>query len=416
MCRRAARSRALRRLLALSLSLAFAALLSSASSAQPPAIQYGYDELGRLVVVVDQDGNTAIYSYDAVGNILSIQRVDAGPARVAITFVSPGKGKTGTVVSIFGKGFGASAGQNSVSFNGTPAIVGQASPTRIITSVPPGATTGPITVAAPLGSAVSPQPFRVLGVITIAPATASLGVGATQQFVATEGGAETTNVIWSVNGIVGGDPTVGTVSPQGLYTAPATITSLQTVAVTATSKDDVAVSAVATVTLRPPVPAFLAAAPVGVQVMDPGLRLIAAPPVGVQLPPEITGLTVIAAPVGVAPPTPDAFSGMSQVMVSLAPLITSVAPAAASRGSTNLTLTMTGSGLAGVISVEFLLNYAPDAAFTVANLTATSDGTQATAVISIASTAALGPRAVRIRAPTGTTTSVGAGGNVFTVQ
>jgi hypothetical protein len=107
---------------------------------------------------------------------------------------------------------------------------------------------------------------------------------------------------------------------------------------------------------------------------------------------------------------------MSQVMVSLAPLITSVAPAAAPRGSTNLTLTMTGSGLAGVISLEFLLNYAPDAAFTVTNLTATSDGTQATAVISIASTAALGPRAVRIRAPAGTTTSAGAGGNVFTVQ
>ena len=74
-------------------------------SAQSPAIQYAYDELGRLVAVVDQQGNAAIYVYDAVGNMLSIQRVDAAalPA-VAITAIVPEKGKAGTVVSILGKG------------------------------------------------------------------------------------------------------------------------------------------------------------------------------------------------------------------------------------------------------------------------------------------------------------------------
>ena len=36
--------------------------------------QYFYDELGRLVGVVDGQGNAAVYNYDAVGNLLSIQR------------------------------------------------------------------------------------------------------------------------------------------------------------------------------------------------------------------------------------------------------------------------------------------------------------------------------------------------------
>lgn len=36
--------------------------------------QYFYDALGRLTVVVDGQGNTAIYTYDAVGNLLSITR------------------------------------------------------------------------------------------------------------------------------------------------------------------------------------------------------------------------------------------------------------------------------------------------------------------------------------------------------
>jgi YD repeat-containing protein len=82
--------------------VAVALCVTRAAWAEPPPVQYAYDELGQLVAVVDQDGNTAIYVYDAVGNILLIQRVDAASlaGRVAITAVVPGKGKPGTVVSI----------------------------------------------------------------------------------------------------------------------------------------------------------------------------------------------------------------------------------------------------------------------------------------------------------------------------
>jgi YD repeat-containing protein len=398
--------------------VAVALCVARAAWAEQSPVQYAYDELGQLVAVVDRDGNAAIYVYDAVGNILSIQRVDASSlaGRVGITAVVPGKGKPGTLVSILGKGFGGSGGQNVVSFNGVVATVGQSSPTRIVTAVPAGATTGPISVTTPLGSALSPRPFRVVGALAVAPAAVNLGVGGRQQFVATEGGVESTNVIWAVNGVVGGDPGVGTVSGQGLYAAPATIVSVRTVAVTATSTDDVAVIATGTVTLQPPVPTFLAAASIGIQVIDPELRVVVAPGIGIQRAPDGDGLTIVAPAIGVSPPVPGAFSGVPQVSVSFEPFIAAIVPAAAVRGSSNLSLTMTGSGLAGPISLEFLLNNAPDPAMTVANLTATADGMQAAAQISIAATAALGPRVARIRTPAGTTTSVGVGGNVFTVQ
>src|SRR3989304_2694114 len=86
---------------------------------QQPVIHYVYDDLGRLVGVVDPDGNAATYTYDAVGNILAIGRHNVAdfPGPVAITLVSPTKGVVGTPISIFGKGFSPDAAQNTISFS-----------------------------------------------------------------------------------------------------------------------------------------------------------------------------------------------------------------------------------------------------------------------------------------------------------
>jgi YD repeat-containing protein len=131
--------------------------------ADAPGVEYGYDELGRLVFVSDQTGSAATYTYDAVGNLIAISRVDSGTftAPVVITAVLPQQGTVGTSVSVFGKGFSDVPSQNAVSFNGGPATVTFATPTRLIVSVPPSATTGTVTVTAPLGSANSPNPFTV---------------------------------------------------------------------------------------------------------------------------------------------------------------------------------------------------------------------------------------------------------------
>ncbi|MBI3352238.1 MAG: hypothetical protein HY036_06640, partial [Nitrospirae bacterium] len=53
-------------------------------------------------------------------------------------------------------------GNNKVSFNGTSAIITQVTATTIVTTVPLGATTGPITVSTLGGSAISAVPFTVI--------------------------------------------------------------------------------------------------------------------------------------------------------------------------------------------------------------------------------------------------------------
>lgn len=83
--------------------------------------------------------------------------------------------------------------------------------------------------------------------ITVTPGTASVAAGATQQFTAAGG-----TVTWSVNGVAGGNSTVGTVSAAGLYTAPATVPSGGKVTVTATSTASSTIKASATVTVTAP--------------------------------------------------------------------------------------------------------------------------------------------------------------------
>jgi YD repeat-containing protein len=204
-------------------------------------VRYVYDPLGRLVAVVDNDGGAAVYNYDAVGNLVSIQRIaPASPSvAVAITLVSPNHGVPGTTVQIFGKGFASSLGQNGVSFNGAPATVIAATPTALTVTVPSGASSGLISVTALLGSADSPTPFRVVGPVTVSPSSATLLFGTTQQFTANEGGVPTSSVRWSVNGVVGGNTTIGTISGSGVYTAPANAGGAPTtVTIAARHQDD----------------------------------------------------------------------------------------------------------------------------------------------------------------------------------
>ena len=125
--------------------------------------QYFYDELGRLVGVVDSQGNAAIYTYDEVGNLLAIQRFTTGATGIGIFLISPNKALVGTNVEIKGFGFIATPpSANQVAFNGTSAAVVSATATSIVATVPTGATTGPVTVTNANGIATSPQAFTVL--------------------------------------------------------------------------------------------------------------------------------------------------------------------------------------------------------------------------------------------------------------
>jgi hypothetical protein len=56
--------------------------------------------------------------------------------------------------------------------------------------------------------------------VAVSPNSATLNIGQTQQFTATVLNAQNTAVTWSVDGINGGNSSVGTITAQGLYTAP----------------------------------------------------------------------------------------------------------------------------------------------------------------------------------------------------
>ena len=101
-------------------------------------------------------------------------------------------------------------------------------------------------VADPLSSAAATINLTPVQV-SLSPTTVTLEVGEQQQFTATVTGATDTSVIWSIS------PTgVGTFdTPTGLYTAPASVASTQILTVTATSVEEPAESASATITIEP---------------------------------------------------------------------------------------------------------------------------------------------------------------------
>ncbi len=89
-------------------------------------------------------------------------------------------------------------------------------------------------------------------VVTISPLTASVNAGQTQQFSASVTGTANTAVIWSVNNVVGGNVSVGTVSASGLYSAPLNVPIPASVSIRATSVANSSSGATATLTVTQP--------------------------------------------------------------------------------------------------------------------------------------------------------------------
>lgn len=85
--------------------------------------------------------------------------------------------------------------------------------------------------------------------VTVNPHTASVQTGQQQQFTVTVTNTQNTAVTWQVNGVSGGNSTVGTVSASGLYTAPSSVPPQNPVTVTAISVADPTKSDSATVTV-----------------------------------------------------------------------------------------------------------------------------------------------------------------------
>lgn len=85
--------------------------------------------------------------------------------------------------------------------------------------------------------------------VGIAPPTATIALGATQQFTATVANSTNTSVAWTVNGIAGGTSATGTITTSGLYTAPQILPIPASVTIGAISVANTSASASAIVTI-----------------------------------------------------------------------------------------------------------------------------------------------------------------------
>jgi serine protease len=114
-------------------------------------------------------------------------------------------------------------------------------PTSVTTSAPAS--------AGQTACSVTPPPVQV----ALCPASVSVQAGGgTQSFAATLANTSDTSVVWQVNGIDGGNATVGTISSSGVYTAPASMPASGAVTVTALSAADNSASASVKITITAP--------------------------------------------------------------------------------------------------------------------------------------------------------------------
>lgn len=120
-----------------------------------------------------------------------------------ITTSTPASGPIGTTVTITGTNFSTTPADNIVRFNGTLSVVTASSATSITTTVPTGASTGPITVEVGGNTATSAWDFRVI-IITTHPSDFSTCAGGTATFTADATGSSYIKYEWYFASVVEG--------------------------------------------------------------------------------------------------------------------------------------------------------------------------------------------------------------------
>jgi TonB family protein len=122
---------------------------------------------------------------------------------------------------------------------------------KITFSYNPGAVPPPHPNTSPLIPCVRTRIVQESAGIVMSPDTVQVITGGKQQFSVTVAGVPTSAVNWKVSGSSCSGLTCGSISQQGLYTAPFSVPNSAPIIVTATSANEPAVEATATVTLAP---------------------------------------------------------------------------------------------------------------------------------------------------------------------
>lgn len=145
---------------------------------------------------------------------------------------------------------GQHAGSHPSAFSASIAVIG-----LILTGLATGCSGGSTSSGA---TTQPPSPNVTVGVSA---ASSSVLLGLTDQFSARVTGTTNTAVTWGVDGVAGGNVTVGTIDANGLYTAPADLPNPASIAVTATSQADSSVSGKASVTVTSDISVSLSTTP-----------------------------------------------------------------------------------------------------------------------------------------------------------
>ena len=201
------------------LGLGIAILCLSGVSAQ--TTRFFYDNLGRLAVVADTNGtDAAVWQYDAVGNITSIVRTTLSD--VDLLIFSPSSGSGNQTITLQGIGFETNPAQNTVVFGSITAQVTSATANQLQVLVPTNAVSSLISVITPSGGATNSTTFTAGIGVQITPSSVSMYATASTQLVATVYGTNDQRVTWYLNGWIpaGTNTSWGTVTTNGLYTAP----------------------------------------------------------------------------------------------------------------------------------------------------------------------------------------------------
>lgn len=276
-------------------------------------VAYLYDDLGRLVRVIREDGAAATYHYDAVGNLLGITRESGLSQTTTVTSTSEASGAQGSTV--------------------------------------------PLTIT---GSNLSGA-----SVVCTTP-------GLTVQHVRTDFDQVTLELVIDATAPTG--PVQCAV--QGLTTVAFDFAVLRTI------------------------PAFLA---------TPGVSVVVAAP-ALVVDRNVLGL------VSVQVEAPGSALVGTAVAVAVEPVVTSVSPATGAPATPSLLVRILGAGLGGATAVTVLRNNAPDPDLTVVTFSVTPEGTEITAELAIGPSAPVGARVIQVVTPGRSSTPLGTGANLFSVQ
>jgi uncharacterized protein (DUF1800 family) len=95
------------------------------------------------------------------------------------------------------------------------------------------------------------------GVTVTGPSTVNIGSPA--QFAAVVAGTSNQSVVWAINGVAGGNATLGTIAANGLYTPPASVPAANAIVISATSAAAPSLSGSLNATILGPAPAITTA-------------------------------------------------------------------------------------------------------------------------------------------------------------